>query len=283
MDKKRREFLKIAGISTLAGLGAPAVVDGLISGSFPAVARAAKEVTGNGHGEGNNQAAPADHGTETAKTGKRYGMIIDVRKFFANPDMAEECTKQCHKVHNVPNFPDQKDEIKWIWLTGYENAFPGHSQYYRNEEIEKNDILVLCNHCDNPPCVRACPTKATFKNQDGIVAMDYHRCIGCRFCMMGCPYGARSFNWMEPRPYIKEYNPDFPTRMRGVVEKCNFCGERLAIGQEPACLEAVKEVGAIVFGDLNDPKSEIRQLLDMEATIQRKPSLGTKPSVFYIV
>jgi molybdopterin-containing oxidoreductase family iron-sulfur binding subunit len=88
---------------------------------------------------------------------------------------------------------------------------------------------------------------------------------------------------MDPRPYIKEYNPDFASRMRGVVEKCNFCGERLALGLEPACLEAVKEVGAIVFGDLNDPNSEIRQILDQEQTIQRKPTLGTKPSVFYIV
>ena len=88
---------------------------------------------------------------------------------------------------------------------------------------------------------------------------------------------------MDPRPYIKEYNPEFPTRMRGVVEKCNFCAERLALGLEPACVEAVKEVGAIVFGDLNDPNSEIRQVLDQEHTIQRKPSLGTKPSVFYIV
>ena len=73
--------------------------------------------------------------------------------------------------------------------------------------------------------------------------MDFHRCIGCRFCMAGCPYGARSFNWEDPRPFIKEVNPDFPTRMRGVVEKCNFCGERLALGKEPACVEAVKEAG----------------------------------------
>ncbi|MEE4242288.1 MAG: 4Fe-4S dicluster domain-containing protein, partial [Desulfopila sp.] len=144
-------------------------------------------------------------------------------------------------------------------------------------------FLVLCNHCDNPPCVRVCPTKATFKLPNGIVAMDYHRCIGCRFCMMGCPYGARSFNWFDPRDKIKAYNPDFATRTRGVVEKCNFCGERLALGQEPACVEALKESGALVFGDLNDPHSEIRQLLDKEHTIQRKPTLGTQPSIFYIV
>jgi molybdopterin-containing oxidoreductase family iron-sulfur binding subunit len=101
--------------------------------------------------------------------------------------------------------------------------------------------------------------------------------------MMGCPYGARSFNWFDPRPHIKEYKPEFPTRMRGVVEKCNFCGERLALGLEPACVEAVKEAGAMVFGDLNDPTSEIRKVLDQEHTIQRNASLGTKPSVFYIV
>ena len=80
--------------------------------------------------------------------------------------------------------------------------------------------------------------------------------------MMGCPYGARSFNWFDPRPYIEEYNPEFASRMRGVVEKCNFCGERLARGEEPACVEAVKDTGAIVFGDLNDPDSELRKVLD---------------------
>lgn len=113
--------------------------------------------------------------------------------------------------------------------------------------------------------------------------MDFHRCIGCRFCMAACPYGARSFNWQDPRPFIKAYNKDFPTRMRGVVEKCNFCGERLALGQEPACVEACKGTGAMVFGDLNDPESEISKVLDKEYTIQRKPSAGTVPSVFYIV
>jgi Fe-S-cluster-containing dehydrogenase component len=101
--------------------------------------------------------------------------------------------------------------------------------------------------------------------------------------MMGCPYGARSFNWMDPIPLLKSVNPNFPARTRGVVEKCNFCGERLALGKEPACVEAVKEVGAIVFGDLNDPNSEIRKILDQEHTIQRNAALGTIPSVFYIV
>ena len=101
--------------------------------------------------------------------------------------------------------------------------------------------------------------------------------------MMGCPYGARSFNWFDPRRQIKAYTPEVATRTRGVVEKCNFCAERLAKGLEPACVEAVKEVGAITFGDLNDPESEIVKILAENNTIQRKPSLGTKPSVFYIL
>ena len=283
MDKKRREFLKIAGISTLAGLGAPAVVDRIVAGSSPLVAKATSE---GGHGEpAESHAATAGHGAEVKITGKRYGMVINVRKFYENPAMSEACVKACHKVHNVPHFPDKKDEIKWLWKTGYNNAFTEHSDYYRDEETAKNDVLVLCNHCDDPPCVRACPTKATFKNKDGIVAMDYHRCIGCRFCMAACPYGSRSFNWRDPRGGLdmNKLNRIFPTRMRGVVEKCNFCADLVGRGEQPACVEAAAGSKAMVFGDLNDPNSEIRKVLKENYTIQRKPSLGTHPSVFYIV
>jgi Fe-S-cluster-containing dehydrogenase component len=287
MDKNRREFLKIAGISTLAGLGAPAVVDRFVSGSFPLAARAAREVPVEIPLEKIDTLSPEQRHETTAKVlTKRYGMVIDVYKFFDNPRMAAQCVEACHKVHNVPALTQSKDEIKWIWQTGYENAFPDNSQYYRSEAVEKNKVLVLCNHCDNPPCVRACPTKATFKNQEnGIVAMDYHRCIGCRFCMAACPYGARSFNWLDPRTGLdmENLNREFPTRMRGVVEKCNFCVERLPRGLQPACVEATGDSKAMVFGDLNDPQSEIRQILNNTYTIQRKPSLGTYPSVFYII
>ncbi|WP_457577710.1 sulfate reduction electron transfer complex DsrMKJOP subunit DsrO [Desulfomarina sp.] len=280
MDKQRRKFLKMAGATALAGISAPAVVK---LTSSPALAS-------SGHGTAAEHGAPEEghmapaHGTEEAPKGIRLGMVIDMRKLYGKPELMEKAIAACNKVHNIPQIDSRKSEIKWIWEMPFENVFPEHSSYHASKTREGNNFLVLCNHCDNPPCVRVCPTKATFVNKEnGIVAMDFHRCIGCRFCMMGCPYGARSFNWENPRPYIKEYNPDFPTRMRGVVEKCNFCGERLALGKEPACLEAVKESGAIVFGDLNDPESEIRKVLEKENTIQRKPSLGTKPSVFYIV
>ena len=152
-------------------------------------------------------------------------------------------------------------------------------------KVRVHYVPEMCNHCDKPPCVRVCPTKATFKNADGIVVMDFHRCIGCRFCMAACPYGSRSFNWRDPRDFIDQaqMNRDFPTRTRGVVEKCNFCAERLRNGLQPACVEACKGNGAIVFGDLNDSNSELRRLLKENHTVQRNPSLGTHPSVFYIV
>lgn len=275
MDNKRRKFLKMAGASVLAGIGAPAVVK-----------LTSNQALASGGGHGTPAAAKADghgHGAEEAK-GMQLGMVIDMRKFYDNEEMLVAAIAACHKVHNVPNIPETKSEIKWIWKTGYGNAFPEHSHAHRSKTLHENAFPVLCNHCENPSCVKACPTKATFKSEKtGIVGMDFHRCIGCRFCMAACPYGARSFNWQDPRPFVKTYNPDFPTRMRGVVEKCNFCGERLALGQEPACVEACKGTGAMVFGDINDPHSEIRKVLEKEFTIQRKPSAGTRPSVFYIV
>ena len=121
--------------------------------------------------------------------------------------------------------------------------------------------------------------------------MDQHRCIGCRFCMAACPYGVRSFNWGDPRKAPKALNPNFPTnpeyptRTAGVVEKCNFCAERLAKGTLPACVEAAgKEAkNALTFGDLSDRESEVRELLRLHYTIRRKPELGTGPNVYYIV
>jgi len=273
MDIKRRQFLKIAGLSTIAGIGAPAAFNLLLKGQPSPVSFA-------------SSGAETEASHEAAPTGVRLGMVINQRVFDANRDLAQKCITACHTAHNVPDFGNPKDAIKWIFEVPYEKAFTEKSHYHRSEHQHESSFLVLCNHCDNPPCVRACPTKATFKRkQDGIVAMDYHRCIGCRFCMAACPYGMRSFNWRDPRPFIDKttYNKEFPTRMRGVVEKCNFCVERLAKGLQPACVETCGNTGAMTFGDLNDPHSEIRKVLDENFTIQRKPALGTLPSLFYII
>jgi Fe-S-cluster-containing dehydrogenase component len=152
------------------------------------------------------------------------------------------------------------------------------------------DCILACHVTHNVPDIGSIKeevkwlwTKATFKRADGITMMDFHRCIGCRYCMAGCPYGARSFNWKDPRNFIKtELNMTFPTRERGVVEKCNFCDERLGIGKIPACVEACKD-GCLYFGDLQDPNSEVRKILASHFTIRRKPELGTDPSVYYII
>ena len=213
--------------------------------------------------------------------GKRWAMVVDMKKCKSDEE-CRDCIKACHQVHNVPDLGNEKDEIKWIWTVPYEKAFP-EQEYSNAEEMIKNKpVVLLCNHCDEPPCVKVCPTRATWRREDGIVMMDYHRCIGCRYCMAGCPYGSRSFNWKDPRPFIEDINLDFPTRSKGVVEKCNFCVERLAQGLAPACVQACPEK-ALKFGDYNDPRSEIRRILQSQHIIQRQPELGTKPSVYYVI
>ncbi len=263
MGVSRRDFLKIAGVSTLlAGAG---------KGLFELL-------------------APGDlEASVPIAVGKRWAMVVDVNHL--DKRLMDKCIQACHQVHNVPDLGNPKEAVFWIWMEDFEHAFPGQQHAYIAEKIEHSRFLLMCNHCTNPPCVRVCPTKATFKREDGIVMMDQHRCIGCRFCMAGCPFGVRSFNWGDPRKAPKELNPDFPTnpdypvRSKGVVEKCTFCAERLAQGLLPACVEAANEVreGVLIFGDLADPQSPVREALRRHYTIRRKPELGTEPNVYYIV
>lgn len=253
MTSNRREFLKIAGASALT-LMTPAIL-------CPAWAK-------------ENVITPS-----RALTAQRWGMAVDPSQ--CRPDCTD-CITACHRVHNVPEFGNAKDAVKWIWRAPFAAAFPDENHAYHGAAIQKMQLPVLCNHCANPPCVRVCPTKATFRRPDGIVMMDYHRCIGCRLCMAACPYGARSMNYRDPRPLIAKTNPDFPTRTKGVVEKCNFCEERLAKGIKPACVLACKEK-SLVFGDMENPRSEIRQLLEKRFNLRRRAGLGTAPQVYYIL
>ncbi len=219
--------------------------------------------------------------TNTGLTAQRWAMAIDVVKCEQNGNCTK-CIEACHKFHNVPQFDNPKDEIKWIWKDKFYNAFITQENQFLPKEMNHKNVLLLCNHCDNPPCTNVCPTEATWKRDDGIVMMDWHRCIGCRYCVAACPYGSRSFNWREPRPFIQQLNQSFPTRTRGVVEKCTFCSERLARGQSPVCVEACPSK-ALIFGDLLDPSSEVRKILSERFSIRRKPELGTNPEVFYLV
>jgi Fe-S-cluster-containing dehydrogenase component len=217
-----------------------------------------------------------------AAASRRYALIVDLRKCREKKDCSL-CISACHKAHNVPDFGNSKDEVKWIWKDTFESVFPEQNHDFQAEAQRQGPALLMCNHCDKPPCVSVCPTRATWKRDtDGLVMMDWHRCIGCRYCMAACPYGSRSFNWRDPRPAIREITLDFPTRMKGVVEKCNFCEERLAKGGLPACVQACT-ASALAFGDLSNPDSPVRQLLRSNYTIRRRPSLGTHPQVYYIL
>jgi molybdopterin-containing oxidoreductase family iron-sulfur binding subunit len=126
---------------------------------------------------------------------------------------------------------------------------------------------------------------ATTRGQDRIVAQIYARCIGCRYCTTACPYTLRYFNWYEPRwpgDLGQALNPDVSVRPKGVVEKCTFCTERLAVGKIPACVEAAPK-GGMFFGDLANKNSEVRKIIETRYTIRRKPELGTGPSVYYLI
>ncbi|MEW6249103.1 MAG: sulfate reduction electron transfer complex DsrMKJOP subunit DsrO [Planctomycetota bacterium] len=263
MDESRRSFLKKAGRMGLGlGVGLP------LLGPLSCTAR---------------RAAPGQ------APARQWGLVIDIQK-CRREELRRACQTACHRAHNVPAIPDPKREVKWIWSAPFDEAFPDQAEHpYTATALQEQPVLVLCNHCTSPACVRVCPTQATWKRaQDGVVMMDMHRCIGCRYCIAACPYGARSFNWQDPRPFLgQDIDPNYPTRAKGVVEKCNFCVERLADGRAPACVAAAREApggeGALTFGDLSDPDSDVRRLLREKTTICRHPGLGTGPNVFYIV
>lgn len=266
MGVSRREFLKIAGVSTLLGLGGKTAFEMLAPGDVEAQMEKA-----------------------ALTKAERWAMVIDTHRM--TEEIMDKAIEACHREHNVPDYGDTKEAIFWIWKEDYEHAFPGQKHEYISEEIREKRFLLMCNHCANPPCVRVCPTQATWQREDGIVMMDQHRCIGCRFCMAGCPFGVRSFNWGDPNEAPEELNPkyptnpDYPTRSKGVVEKCTFCAERLAKGELPACVEAANamEEDVMVFGDLADPDSSVRATLRKHYTIRRKPELGSEPNLFFIV
>lgn len=202
----------------------------------------------------------------------RYAMAIDISRCTG----CQACAVACKVENNLP------DDIWWnrILTVGGdtmdtpEGRFPNLSMHF---------MPVNCQHCEDPSCVKACPVGATFKNDQGIVVQDYDTCIGCRYCMVACPYsGVRQFNWKEPEYAISVPMGDkHQSHQANVVEKCTFCSHRLTNDELPACIEGCPNL-ARHFGDLDDPDSDVSQALKGRDYFKLMDEKGTHPSVYYL-
>ena len=158
-------------------------------------------------------------------------------------------------------------------------------EYGKTPNVVRLFLPVLCNHCENPSCVEVCPTGATYQNKDGIVLVDYDKCIGCRACVTACPYNIRWYIDKEEFYFSNTPIPYGVDELRGnekIVQKCDFCVNRVARGEEPKCVE-VCQAHCRTFGDLDNSESKISELMRTEKTYELRPEAGTKPRVHYIL
>ncbi|MFH1420247.1 MAG: sulfate reduction electron transfer complex DsrMKJOP subunit DsrO [Planctomycetota bacterium] len=201
---------------------------------------------------------------------RRWGMVVNLNKCRQG---CTACLKACREENNVAYHGDSRWDIHWIRKAALKEKHGG--------DAAEQSVILLCNHCDKPPCAQVCPVQATYKRDDGIVIIDHHRCIGCRYCVVACPYNVRYFNFKETEEWP---NKDHPKRSHGVAEGCTLCAHRLDRGESPACVEACKKAGAgaLVVGDLNDPESRISGLISGNPVKRIREDLGTEPKVYYI-
>lgn len=222
--------------------------------------------------------------TENSIKGVEFAYALDMSICVG----CRRCVYACVKENNQSREP----QIHWIKVLEMEKKeginLHHSSESYNPEKVPREGhfyLPVACQQCRNPQCTTVCPVKATWKEPDGIVVVDYNWCIGCRNCMAACPYGARRFNWHKPDVPKDEINPDTHylgnrPRFKGVVEKCTFCIQRTRKGKYPACSE-ICPTGARKFGNLLDPDSEIRYILKNKRVFILKEELNTKPKFFY--
>ncbi|AGF79812.1 Fe-S-cluster-containing hydrogenase subunit [Desulfocapsa sulfexigens DSM 10523] len=213
-----------------------------------------------------------------------YGYAFNISRCKGYMDCVEACVQE--------NNLDRKSKTQYIRLfemdSGQLDPTSGDGKYHHEVPVaDKFYMGVQCYHCENAPCIKACPTKATWREPDGIVVVDYDWCIGCRYCLAACPYWGRRFNWGTPEVPEEEINRKQHylgnrMRMKGVMEKCTFCVQRTRQGKLPACAEACP-TGSRVFGNLLDPDSEIRFVLKNKKVFRFKEELGTDPKFWYFM
>jgi len=255
----RKEFLQIAGATGAATVFTQLITSGPLSPDA---------YTGIGE---------KTHPESEGDIKHDWCMAIDLSKCIG----CQYCVWACQATNDVPD-----DDMRW------NIGFPE-----RTESGTDFFMTRPCLHCEEAPCVKVCPVGATWKRKDGIVAMDYKRCIGCRYCGVACPYDVRRFNW----EISKKENPYQPTwgsaeverRSRGVIEKCTFCSHRIDRGlaqglipgvdreATPACVN-ICPVNARVFGNHNDPESAISKFVENHETFRLREDFGTEPKVHYV-
>jgi len=207
---------------------------------------------------------PADAATG-ASSATRWGILIDVRDC---PDGCQVCVTACSEEHGWSAHEGSKTDAQWIRKIDLEDKETG----------AKTSLPVMCQHCSDAPCVDVCPTGASHQRADGIVLVNKHSCIGCRYCMIACPFGARSF----VHEAVSNQKPWSP-RGKGTVESCNMCVHRVDSNREPACVVACNKSGArkMIFGDLNDPDSEISKAVVRHTVTRIRGNLGLNPGILY--
>ncbi|MCY4314164.1 MAG: 4Fe-4S dicluster domain-containing protein [Gammaproteobacteria bacterium] len=209
--------------------------------------------------------AMAKTSSEAASKLVRWGLLIDTQKCGSGCDA---CVSACNAEHNLEDLGRPETDAQWIRKLDLVDQQTSHV----------DSLPMLCQHCEHPPCVDVCPTGASFRRDDGIVLVDKHTCIGCRYCMIACPYKARSFVH-ENLANQRSWSP----RGKGIVEGCTFCTHRVDVGRTPACVEAchVEGGGAMTFGDMMNPDTEISLSLKSEPSRQIREDLKLNTGVRY--